>query len=93
MKGMFPMNISAVKWMAAGVVAVGLFAGSVEAQTGRMVVVDLNRIFNEYYKTPQASAKLKETGTGSSSRKSTNSAKNRTSRNTPPKFATRSEKR
>ncbi len=55
------MNMDAVKWVAVGVVAVGLFAGSAGAQTGRMVVVDLNKIFNEYYKTPQASAKLKET--------------------------------
>jgi outer membrane protein len=58
---MFQMNMDAVKWVAVGVVAVGLFAGSAGAQTGRMVVVDLNKIFNEYYKTPQASAKLKET--------------------------------
>jgi outer membrane protein len=29
--------------------------------TGRIVTVDLNRLFNEYYKTPVASDKLKET--------------------------------
>jgi Skp family chaperone for outer membrane proteins len=32
-----------------------------QAPTGRTVTVDLNKIFNEYYKTPIASAKLKDT--------------------------------
>lgn len=40
-----------------------LLAGTASAQlaSGRIVTVDLNRIFNEYYETPIASAKLKET--------------------------------
>ena len=32
-----------------------------QGPSGRIVTVDLNRIFNEYYKTPVASGKLKET--------------------------------
>jgi outer membrane protein len=32
-----------------------------QVQAGRSVTVDLNKIFNEYYKTPIASAKLKDT--------------------------------
>jgi Skp family chaperone for outer membrane proteins len=35
-----------------------------QAPTGRIVTVDLNRIFNEYYKTPIAQGKLKETADG-----------------------------
>jgi outer membrane protein len=40
-----------------------LLAGPVFAQiqSGRIVVIDLNKVFNEYYKTPIASAKLKDT--------------------------------
>lgn len=34
---------------------------SAQVPTGRIVTVDLNKVFNEYYKTPIASAKLKET--------------------------------
>ena len=36
-------------------------AASAQAPTGRIVTVDLNKVFTEYYKTPIASAKLKET--------------------------------
>ena len=32
-----------------------------QVQSGRIVTVDLNKIFNEYYKTPVASSKLKDT--------------------------------
>ena len=32
-----------------------------QAPAGRFVTVDLNKVFNEYYKTPIASAKLKDT--------------------------------
>lgn len=35
-----------------------------QTQPGRIVTVDLNRVFNEYYKTPVASAKLKEQAEG-----------------------------
>jgi len=35
-----------------------------QAPSARIVTVDLNRIFNEYYKTPVASGKLKETADG-----------------------------
>ena len=43
--------------------AVVAFTGGVFAQvpSGRMVTVDLNRLFTEYYRTPVASAKLKDT--------------------------------
>jgi len=34
---------------------------SAQTPSGRIVTVDLNKIFNDYYKTPIASAKLKET--------------------------------
>lgn len=44
------------------VLAIG-FATTAHGQfsAGRIVTVDLNRVFNDYYKTPVASAKLKET--------------------------------
>jgi len=32
-----------------------------QVQNARIVTIDLNRVFNEYYKTPVASAKLKDT--------------------------------
>jgi len=35
--------------------------GSAQVSGGRIVTVDLNRVFTEYYKTPASSAKLKET--------------------------------
>jgi Skp family chaperone for outer membrane proteins len=35
-----------------------------QAPSGRIVTVDLNRIFNDYYKTPIAQGKLKETADG-----------------------------
>ena len=43
--------------------AMFVFHGPLFAQTpgGRIVTVDLNRLFTEYYKTPVASAKLKDT--------------------------------
>jgi outer membrane protein len=34
---------------------------SAQVPAGRIVTVDLNKVFNDYYKTPIASAKLKET--------------------------------
>lgn len=39
----------------------GAIAGTAQAQSGRIVTVDLNKVFNEYYKTPVASQKLKDT--------------------------------
>ena len=45
--------------------ALGLTCGTyAQTYSGRIVVVDLNKIFNDYYKTPIASAKLKETAEG-----------------------------
>jgi Skp family chaperone for outer membrane proteins len=49
------------------VAAVALIAGShanAQSPASRIVCVDLDRIFNEYYKTPLATAKLKETAEG-----------------------------
>ena len=36
-------------------------AASAQVPTGRIVIVDLNKVFTDYYKTPIASGKLKET--------------------------------
>ncbi|MGA2604599.1 MAG: OmpH family outer membrane protein [Verrucomicrobiia bacterium] len=42
--------------------ALGLaLSASAQVPAGRIVTIDLNKVFNEYYKTPIASAKLKET--------------------------------
>jgi outer membrane protein len=37
------------------------FAASAQAPGGRIVTVDLNKVFTDYYKTPIASAKIKDT--------------------------------
>ncbi len=37
------------------------FTASAQAPTGRIVTVDLNKVFTDYYKTPIASAKIKDT--------------------------------
>lgn len=50
--------------IAVATLAVALCAASVthaQVQPGRIVTVDLDKVFNEYYKTPIASAKLKDT--------------------------------
>lgn len=55
------------KHILTAIVAAGLALGATaHAQTGagRIVTVDLNKVFNEYYKTPTASGKLKETAEG-----------------------------
>ena len=49
-----------VTLITAGIVALSTTAFP-QAPSGRIVLVDLNRVFIEYYKTPIASAKLKET--------------------------------
>ena len=46
--------------IASAVFGLGLTA-SAQVPAGRIVTVDLNKVFNDYYKTPIASAKLKET--------------------------------
>ena len=38
-----------------------VLAASAQVPTGRIVTVDLNKVFNDYYKTPIASGKLKDT--------------------------------
>lgn len=49
-----------VTLITAGIVALSTTAFP-QVPSGRIVLVDLNRVFIEYYKTPIASAKLKET--------------------------------
>jgi len=57
-----------MKLLIALIVALGALSltQSVTAQvaSGRIVTVDLNKLFNEYYKTPVASAKLKDSAEG-----------------------------
>jgi Skp family chaperone for outer membrane proteins len=53
-------KISVIAWIAAGTLALSTSALS-QMPSGRIVIVDLNQVFNEYYKTPIASAKLKDT--------------------------------
>ncbi|HUI07759.1 MAG TPA: OmpH family outer membrane protein [Verrucomicrobiae bacterium] len=53
------MNGKIGAWIAVGIWAVALSASAQGA--GRIVTVDLNKVFNDYYKTPIAQAKLKET--------------------------------
>lgn len=44
------------------VATLSLVSGALaQVPSGRIVTIDLNKVFNEYYKTPTASAKLKET--------------------------------
>jgi Skp family chaperone for outer membrane proteins len=53
-------------FLAIVVVILVAWGANVRAQmpTSRIVTIDLNRLFNEYYKTPIASDKLKDTATG-----------------------------
>ncbi|HUJ10534.1 MAG TPA: OmpH family outer membrane protein [Verrucomicrobiae bacterium] len=53
------MNKKIAVWTVIAVCACGLSAGAQGA--GRIVTIDLNKVFNGYYKTPIATAKLKET--------------------------------
>jgi outer membrane protein len=46
-------------WIAMGVWALALSASA--QGTGRIVTIDLNKVFNDYYKTPIATTKLKDT--------------------------------
>ena len=54
------MNMKIVPIITISIVALAASSWA-QAPLGRIVTVDLNRIFNEYYKTPVASGKLKET--------------------------------
>jgi outer membrane protein len=53
------MNKKIAVWSLIAVWAWGLSAGA--QGTGRIVTIDLNKVFNDYYKTPIATAKLKDT--------------------------------
>src|SRR5213078_4395849 len=57
------MNMKIVPIITISIVALAASSWA-QAPLGRIVTVDLNRIFNEYYKTPVASGKLKETADG-----------------------------
>lgn len=54
------MKSTMIAFIAVATVGLALTAAA-QAPTARIVTVDLNKIFNDYYKTPIASAKLKET--------------------------------
>jgi outer membrane protein len=54
------MKSTMIALIAAATMGLALTAAA-QAPAARIVTVDLNKIFNEFYKTPIASAKLKET--------------------------------
>ncbi len=54
------MKNTIVTFLAVSFVALALTA-SAQEPTGRIVTVDLNKVFTDYYKTPIASAKIKDT--------------------------------
>lgn len=54
------MKTSLIALIVAGTLALGASAFA-QVPSGRTVTIDLNRVFNEYYKTPVATAKLKDT--------------------------------
>jgi Skp family chaperone for outer membrane proteins len=57
-----PITVIALLAAAAAFLAAG--HATAQLPSGRIVNVDLDRVFNEYYKTPLATAKLKETAEG-----------------------------
>jgi outer membrane protein len=54
------MNKTIITVVALATLALG-YTASAQVASGRIVTVDLNKVFNDYYKTPIASQKLKET--------------------------------
>jgi len=54
------MNRKIAVWIVSGIWALALSA-SAQGPAGRTVTIDLNKVFNDYYKTPVATAKLKDT--------------------------------
>lgn len=54
------MNRKIAAWIVSGIWALALSA-SAQGPSGRTVTIDLNKVFNDYYKTPIATAKLKDT--------------------------------
>jgi outer membrane protein len=54
------MNRKIAVWIVSGIWALALSA-SAQGPSGRTVTIDLNKVFNDYYKTPVATAKLKDT--------------------------------
>lgn len=54
------MKNTIVAFVAMSFVALGLVA-SAQVPAGRIVTVDLNKVFTDYYKTPIASGKIKDT--------------------------------
>ena len=53
------MNRKIGAWIAMGVWSLALSASA--QGTGQIVTIDLNKVFNDYYKTPIATTKLKDT--------------------------------
>jgi Skp family chaperone for outer membrane proteins len=54
------MNKKIAAWIVMGIWAMALGV-SAQGPTGRIVTIDLNKAFNDYYKTPVATEKLKQT--------------------------------
>lgn len=54
------MNRKIAAWIVSGIWVLALSA-SAQGPSGRTVTIDLNKVFNDYYKTPIATAKLKDT--------------------------------
>jgi len=54
------MKSTLIAFIAAATLGLAFTVGA-QTPSGRIVTIDLNKIFNDYYKTPIASAKLKET--------------------------------
>ena len=54
------MKSTLIAFIAAATLGLALTVGA-QTPSGHIVTIDLNKIFNDYYKTPIASAKLKET--------------------------------
>lgn len=55
------MKNTMIAYVAAATLGLVLTVAAQSSPAGRIVTVDLNKLFTEYYKTPIASAKLKET--------------------------------
>jgi Skp family chaperone for outer membrane proteins len=54
------MKNTIIAFVAMSSVALALTV-SAQAPTGRIVTIDLNKVFTDYYKTPIASGKIKDT--------------------------------
>ena len=53
--------MKAIKTLVLGLCSLGLVTTTFAQTTGRIVTIDMQKIFDQYYKTPTARAKLEET--------------------------------